>query len=160
MLKNVFNILTKPYPYYIPYSSSIKLLATFSIMIPAFLIIFQPFGLEDWQCEYSTRLIAGMSLPIFVALIINFYGFSKTWSWFFNEDSWDIGREIVWSIWNILIIVIFIELYWHVVPYCQASMKHFGAGLFQGIMISIFPAAVCISVNYIRAIKARKNHRL
>jgi len=72
MLRSIINILNKPYPYYIPFSESIKLLVVLSIIIPAFLIIFQPFGLEDWQCEYGTWILAGMTLPIFAALALNF----------------------------------------------------------------------------------------
>jgi len=34
-------------------------------------------------------------------------------------------------------------------------MKHIDALLLQGLMMIIFPEAVCISVNYIRALKAR-----
>ncbi len=94
-----------------------------------------------------------MAIPIFTALVLNFYVISQTWSWFFNEDFWNIGREIIWSLWNILVIILFIELYWHIIPFC--NMKHFQAGLFQGLMISIFPGGICIGVNYIRALKAR-----
>jgi len=155
MLRSILNILNKPYPYYIPFSESIKLLVTLSIIIPAFLIIFRPFGLEDWSCEYAAWLLAGMTLPIFAGLVVNFYGVSKIWPWFFNEDSWNIGKEIIWSIWNTLIIILFIAAYWQIVPFCQVTMKQIDIVLLQVMVLSIFPESVCISFNYIRALKIR-----
>ncbi len=153
MVRKFLDILNKPYPYYITYSSSIKLLISFSLLIPAFMIIFEPFGIEDWKCKYGTLLLASMSLPIFIGGAINFYGVSKTWPAFFDEDSWNIGKEVIWSIWNIFTILLMIEIYWHFVPVCQPIMDHFGAGLVPGLLISIFPTLACISVNYISALK-------
>ena len=153
MVRKFLDILNKPYPYYITYSSSIKLLISFSLLIPAFMIIFEPFGIEDWKCKYGTLLLASMSLPIFIGGAINFYGVSKTWPAFFDEDSWNIGKEVIWAIWNIFTILLLIEIYWYLVPVCQPIMNHFGAGILPGLLISIFPTVACISVNYISALK-------
>jgi len=67
--------------------------------------------LDDWQCEFLTALLVGLSVPIFIGLAVNFYGVSKTWPAFFNEDTWSIGKELIWSIWNMIIILIFVEIY-------------------------------------------------
>jgi len=147
------NILNKPYPFYIHRSSTLKLLLPFSLLIPAFLVIFRPFGLENWTCEYATLLLSGMSVPIFIGGFINFQGVSKTWPAFFNEDTWNIGKEVIWSIWNVFTILLLVELYWEFVPMCQQIMPYFGAGLLQGLIYSIFPVGVCIGGNYIRALK-------
>jgi len=150
-VRKLHNILHRPYPYYIPYSS-IKLLFLFSLIIPVFLMIFEPFGLGDWQCEYRTSILAGIFAPIFIGLVANFYGVAKTWSVFFDEDTWNIGKEVIWSVWNIFIILVLVEIYWHFIPVCQPIIQYFGLGILQGLLLSIFPAGVCIGVNYIRAL--------
>ncbi len=155
MLRNITDLLNKPYPYYIPYSSSIRLLIILSTMIPLILIVLRPFGLENWNCEYGTLLLAGLTLPIFLSLAFNFYLVSKTLPKFFNEDSWSIGKEIVWSMWNIAVIILATDLYWRFMPVCPVNVGPLGSGIHESLLIAFFPAITCIAINYNRALKGK-----
>lgn len=155
MWQAVINLIQKPYPYYIPYSSSIRLLIILSTMVPLILIVLRPFGLENWNCEYSTLLLAGLTLPIFLALAFNFYLISKALPKFFNEDSWSIGKEIVWSMWNIAVIILATDVYRRFMPICPVNVGSLGSGIYESLLIGFFPAITCITINYNRALKGK-----
>ena len=86
-MNKLFDILKQPYPYYLPFSRSFKLLIFLSMTIPLFLIVFKPFGLNFWVYEYKYWVLVGMGLPIFLTLVTNFYGVVKLLPKFFNEDT-------------------------------------------------------------------------
>ena len=138
MWRKINNLINKPYPYYIPYSSSIRLLIILSTMIPLFLIIFRPFGLQNWNCEYSTIILAGLTIPIFLSLAFNFYLVSKTLPKFFNEDSWSIGKEVIWSMWNIAVIILATDIYWRLLPVCAVNAGSIGSNLYESLLIGFF----------------------
>ena len=83
-MKKLLDILKKPNPYYIPFSRTFKLLIFLSMIIP-FLIVFKPFGLSLWEYEYKHWVLMGMTLPIFLTLVVNFYGMVKLLPNFFDD---------------------------------------------------------------------------
>lgn len=148
-------VLKQPYPYYIPFSRSFKLLVILSSIIPVFLIIFQPFNINLWECEYKTLLLAGLFLPIYLALTFNFYGLSKILPRFFNEEDWSIGSEIIWSAWNFIIIVLTTSVYWTIIPVCNVSSIQWGQQFMIAFLVGVFPGSFCIYFNYSRALKRK-----
>ena len=156
-MKFILNFFNQPYPYYIPFSRSFKLLWIFSLIIPAFLLIFQPFGLGIWSCPQKEILIAGIFIPIFLILAINFYGISSLFPSFFNEDRWSIWREGLWWIWNVGTIIIATAYYWTVVPFCPTESIQWSTQLINSVLIGIFPGSVCLYFNYSRALKRKLN---
>ncbi len=154
-MKWIRKILKEPYPYYIPFNRSIKLLVFFSAVIPAFLIVFKPFGIQNSSCEWLTIVLVGLSVPIFLTLAINFYGFPKIFPGLFNEHSWSIGNEVVWSLWNFFTIVFVTGFYWTVVPVCSSSSIHWMEQLSRAFLIGLIPGMTCIYFNYSHALKTK-----
>ncbi len=148
-------VLKKPYPFYIPFSRSIRLLIIFSAIVPVFLIVFQPFGISKSNCEWLTMVLAGMSVPIFITLAINFYGVARLFPTFFNEQSWSIGKEAVWSLWNFFTITFVTSVYWILVPVCVSSSIEWAEQLLRAFLIGLIPGIICIYFNYSRALKRK-----
>ena len=132
----MLGILAKPYPYYIPFNTSFKLILLFSIGLPLFYLLVQPFGIYNWQCPYKTWIILGMFFPMAIVLSINFYAISKISSSFFNEEKWTVGKEIVWSFWNIVTIIVTIHYYYLVNPVCGVS-SNMGSNALTIVSVSI-----------------------
>jgi LytTr DNA-binding domain len=148
-------VFKQPYPYYIPFSRSFKLLLFLSAIIPAFLLIFQPFNINLWECKYKTLLLAGLFFPIYITLAFNFYALSKIIPRFFNEENWTIGSEIIWSAWNFIMIVLTTSIYWTIIPVCNVSSIHWGQQFMMAFLIGIFPGSSCIYFNYSQAQKRK-----
>lgn len=151
-MKWLVKILNAPYPYYIPFSRSIKLLIIFSVIIPLFLIVFEPFGLSNWKCEQKNLLLSGLSMPIFITLAFNFYGVSKLIPAFFSEDSWNIWKEMLWSFWNFFTIFYTTSLYWTMVPVCASTYINWEEQLLRAFLIGLLPGMICIYFNYNRSL--------
>lgn len=154
-MNKLFDILKQPYPYYIPFSRSFKLLIFLSMTIPLFLIVFKPFGLNFWEYEYKYWVLAGMALPIFLTLVTNFYGVVKLLPKFFNEDTWSIGKEITWSLWNFFTIVLATGYYWTLVPTEGISGIHWGQHMFYALLLAFVPGSFCIYFNHNRALRRK-----
>lgn len=149
------SILKRPYPYYIPFNRSFKMILAGSILLPLFFILIKPFNLGLWNCPYKNLLIMGMFLPIFTALSINFYGLAKIFPKFFNEDSWTIGKETLWSVWNISAILVFNAAYWEINTVCDTAIENFGSYFISSFIFAFFPMLLCISYNQLWSLKSR-----
>jgi len=154
-LEKLLSILNQPYPYYIPFSRSYKLLPILSIIGPLFLITFEPFGLAGWQCDFKVPLLVGLTVPILLSLVINFYLVSRLLPVFFDEDSWSIWREILWSMWNLATIILATAFYWKWMPFCPINTIDWGQQISNTLLVVIFPGSVCIYFNYSRALKRK-----
>lgn len=151
------SLLSQPYPYYIPFSRSFKLLIILSAIIPLFLIIFRPFNLNLWDCEHKLWMILGLFVPIYMVLAFNFYFVARHLPSYFNEDKWTIGKELLWSVWIFTSIVVATSIYWLFVPYCQMSSIHWGSQFLTAFLIGIIPGAYCIYFNYSQVLKRKLN---
>ena len=154
----MLGILAKPYPYYIPFKTSFKLILYFSIGFPLFYLLAQPFGINNWQCSYKSWIILGMFFPLLTTLSINFYAVSKISSSLFNEEKWTIGKEIIWSLWNILTIIVSNHYYYiyAAMPVCSTN-SDLGMSLIYGLAIGIIPSIFCVQFNLLRSYKNRLN---
>jgi len=152
----VKDLIQRPYPYYIPFSRSFKLILWFSIGFPVFYLIVQPFGVVNWQCEYKNLMILGMALPVFSGLSLNFYGLTRVFPRFFEEDHWTVGREILWSIWNIITLVLLVNLFYQLLPVCGTQPgASLTSTLTYGILVGALPSFICIQYNQLQAVKRK-----
>jgi len=154
-MRFITNLLNQPYPYYIPFSRSFKLLLVFSLVIPVFLLVFQPFGLGNWTCPQKTLLIAGLFIPIFFTLTANFYGVSRLLPSTFSEEKWTIWREVVWGLWNISTIILTTSIYWNYVPFCPTGSIDWSTQIINSVLLGILPGSICLYFNYSNALKRK-----
>ncbi len=155
MIRHIADFFLKPYPFYIPFSRSFGLLIILSLIIPLFLIIFQPFKINSWECDSKVLVLGGLFIPIYLTLAFNFHLLSRTMPTFFNESKWSIGRELIWSAWNFISIVLATSLYWTIVPFCEVSSIQWGQQFFSALLIGILPGSFCIYFNYSRALRRK-----
>lgn len=150
MIKSLKNFLNKPFPYYIPFSRSFKLILWFSIGFPIFYLLVQPFGVINWECEHKTALLLGLALPLFIGLNFNFYLITALFPKPFKEENWTIGREILWSIWNIVSIVLLVNIYFRLLPACGVEPTSLTNTLSYGILVGLLPSLICVQYNQLQ----------
>ena len=103
-------ILNKPFP--LIKKTKHKIFVSFFISISIFviLLIFQPFGLDDIQ-YYKPIFIGGFFVITLFTVIICLFIFPKIFPKLFNEDKWTIKKDIIFILFQILIIAILNWLY-------------------------------------------------
>lgn len=91
-------------PYYFNNSTAYKFLVClcFGLTIFLFLLVFQPFHLEE--TDHPLLYSLGFGMVTFTALFITHFIFPKLFSSFFSEESWVIWKQIVFGFISILLI--------------------------------------------------------
>lgn len=150
----MFRILQQPYPFG-EKSNFRLLLQSFGegTFIALFLILFQPFGLTEWQDPNKNWYLAGYGLVTTLCGIILRFIIFKTFPKYHNESSWNIGKEIL-SILLLILMVAFGNVLLSKIAF-NLSIS-FGSFLWMlvGVMIiGIFPATFGVMLNYIVQLK-------
>ena len=102
---NIFSWLSKPFPFIESNKFRIIIPLLFGLFIYLFLILFQPFGIKD--IDNSKQLIViGYGLITLLIMLVNFLGFPALFKAQFKFEDWNILKELLFIIWNILIISI------------------------------------------------------
>jgi DNA-binding LytR/AlgR family response regulator len=76
-----------------------KIIIPISVFIGLFLVVFQPFGLDDLLLKYKGFKLAGYGLVTFFVLIINLVLIPRLFPLRFKEEKWTVIREILFLLW-------------------------------------------------------------
>ena len=98
------SILTKPYPKESNVKKKFFTAFIFGNFIFLFLFLFQPFGINDWKIDNKALVLAGYGLITFVVVLFNSLILEFLLKKWFSEKNWRVWKEILWALWNILLI--------------------------------------------------------
>jgi len=90
------NYLSQRYPYE---ENKWKLIIPISLFIGLFMVIFQPFGLNDVGTQLKFLMLAGYGLVTFIILISNLVLIPALFPNTFREEKWTIGKELFFLLW-------------------------------------------------------------
>ena len=92
---NFFQKINNPYPNHLldEWRSAVYT----SLFIGLFIVIFQPFGLQNTRIEYKEMILAGYGLVTFVVTLLTSWLRSFLFPRFFREDIWTIKKEFLSS---------------------------------------------------------------
>lgn len=150
----MLKILQQPYPF--GEKSNARLLIQSigeGAFIALFLILFQPFGLTEWQDPNKNWYLAGYGFVTTLCGIILRFIIFKTFPKYHHESTWNIGKEIL-SILLLILMVAFGNVLLSKIAF-NLSIS-FGSFLWMlvGVMIiGIFPATFGVMLNYIVQLK-------
>jgi len=145
-----FRKLNEPFPF----SVNLKTIAGISLIFPLFFVVLQPFGVVNWQCENKVPLLLGMSVPIFLSLSVNTFVTSRL----FNQALWTTGKEMLWSLWNVISIIVAVLVYFRLFSSCQYIPASTSTNLLlNGLVLGIIPGLVCLQFNKLRIARNHLN---
>lgn len=81
-----------------------KLIISVSAFIGLFMLIFQPFGLAAFHGNYKDLFLAAYGLITFVILTFDFFVVQRIFKKWFDQKSWNVGKQILWAIFIIFTI--------------------------------------------------------
>jgi hypothetical protein len=76
-----------------------RVIIPISMFIGLFIIVFQPFGLNDLESDHKFLILAGFGLVTFVILIINLILIPALFLNIFKEEKWTVLKELVFLMW-------------------------------------------------------------
>lgn len=89
-------ILQQPYPLA---ENKWKIIVSVSLFITFFMLFFQPFGLQRFDSQVKSLILAGYGLITFCILILNLIAIEKIFKKTFSEEKWTTGKQIIWLMW-------------------------------------------------------------
>lgn len=142
-------LLKKPYPIDRSPIRRIVQAALFGLFVFLFLYVFQPFGMVELG-ERLLFITSGYGMVCFgVMFFLNVF-IPRLLPSFFNEEQWNIGREMAWSTLNVMAIGFFNFLFSVYAGIAQFKAEHMLTFELYTILVGVFP------VLFIAFIKERR----
>lgn len=98
------SIFSKPYPKDSNLKKKFFTAFIFGNFIFLFLVLFQPFGINQWEVPNKALVLAGYGAITFVVVFFNSVLVEMIFKNWFKEQNWKVWKEIFWSLWHILLI--------------------------------------------------------
>ena len=147
------NLLKQPYPTEEPVLRSVIKSITVGVFVALFLILFQPFGLDDWQTSAKMLKIAGFGIVTTLVMLINYLALPALFPRFFTDEHWTVGKEIIRIVLFVIVIALGNRLYigWLIdVPLAIGGWLWMVGITF---LVGIFPTAGLVTLNYINQLR-------
>ncbi|MDB5239954.1 MAG: LytTR family transcriptional regulator [Spirosoma sp.] len=145
----MFGLLSQPYPTEESIQKRLIKAALISLFIGLFLLIFQPFGLDDWQTPAKPGKMLGFGLVTFLVMIADSFLLPGLFPHHFSDSRWTIGKEIVRTILLIAVIAICNRFYLDRLFGASSTVEGWMQMMGMTFVIGIFPTVVAVLTNYI-----------
>jgi hypothetical protein len=146
-------LLLQPYPLPESRRQAVGVSLGAGVFVGAFLLIFQPFGADDWQSPYKVPALAGYGAVTTLTMLFNYFVLPRLWPGPFREARWTVGKEILSTGWTFLSIGLGNYAYNHVLfgttPHLGGLLGMIGATF----LVGIFPATGITLLNYIQRLR-------
>ena len=150
----MLKILRQPYPFFDKSLTRIFLQCVGEgVFIALFLILFQPFGTLEWHNPNKNLYLCGYGLVTALSGFILRFGIFKTFPKYYNETSWNIGKEILSILLLILLITVGNCLYSFIAFRFTQNWGNFLWMLVAVLAIGVFPTIFGVMLNYIYQLK-------
>ncbi len=131
-------ILEKPFPAIEKKKHKISISLAFAVSIFVFLIIFQPFGLDDIQ-YYKTYYILGFFFITLFTMLLCLFALPIIFAKLFDIDNWTVKKDILFMLLQIMIIAIFNWIYNSTIGKDITRQYNIFAFLFITFSVGLFP---------------------
>jgi hypothetical protein len=152
-VRRLLAFLRQPYPLLDGPAVQLRRALLIGGFVGGFLLLFQPFGLSEWQVPLKSLKIAGFGA---VAALVTF-GWYAVWllmaPGFFRESRWTVARAALFLNFNILLIAVGNLLYLSWVANVPLQQLQLGWMVAATFLIGLFPTAGVTLATYIRQLR-------
>ncbi len=153
VLRRLLTFLRQPYPVLEARPAQWRRAGLIGLFVGGFLLVFEPFGLSEWQTPLKSLKIAGFGL---VSTLITFgwyVGIPALVPGFFRENRWTVGRAALFLNGNIVLIAAGNLLYLSLITGVPLRALSPGWMLASTFLIGAFPAVGATVATYIRQLR-------
>lgn len=145
----MFNLLRQPYPFDESARRAWLRAALIGLFVGLFLLAFQPFGTDQWQTPNKIPKLLGFGLVSFVITAFNFLVWPRLFPRVFKEETWTVGRAILFITANILLIALANRLYLAWLLNSRVHMPDLLNMVLITFLTGIFPTTGAVVASYI-----------
>ncbi|RFS15469.1 LytTR family DNA-binding domain-containing protein [Emticicia sp. C21] len=151
----MFKILQQPYPF--PHKSvgvSLRKSLVEGAGVALFFVVFQPFGLNDWQHPHKLWVLIGFGGIVSICTLFNRSVLPLLLPKFFNEQTWVIWKEIA-DILFLLALITCANMFYSkfFFQYIPLTLFGFVAMFFIVALVGFVPISFGVMSNYIYQLK-------
>ena len=151
-----FNILKEPYPLYKDVRKQLPFILGLGLFIFLFLYIFQPFEIDTLKGDTKVYYLMGFGLITSVILSISQIILPATFNQFFEEENWTIGKQFLYLLFFISLILAICYLYFNWYNGISTSLSRFFSFYSQTFALALFPVGGLILFDYISKLRIYK----
>lgn len=150
----MFRLFNQPYPADYAPMRELRKAALIGLFVGLFLLTFQPFGLNIWETDSKPLKIMGFGVVTFVITAFNFIIWPRLFPTLFAEESWTVGRKILFVTTDILLIALANRFYLELLmgPGENSGLSWSGMILVT-FLLSLFPVTGLVVLDYITQLK-------
>lgn len=126
---------------------------SFGLFVFLFLWFFKPFGLNEMQTQNHIFIFLGYGIITSTILIVHGILFPKIFTVYFDEKNWTVFKEIIQTLFIIVLIGVGNTLYTDWIGGIRLSVKAFIVFQFFTLAIAILPVTLLIMFKQIRLLK-------
>ncbi|MCY7359239.1 MAG: LytTR family transcriptional regulator [Rudanella sp.] len=149
----MLSVLRQPYTVFDPTLVQIRGAGLIGLFIGLFLLVFQPFGLSQWETDLKWLKIVGFGAITFVFTSIHFTFWPALFPRFFTEQRWTVGRAISYILINILLIAVGNFLYIGFLLELPFRSGNVVWMVLVTLAVGVFPATGIVLWGYIRRLR-------
>lgn len=143
LFSNISSKLKQPYLIKDSVGDKLKMSIIYGVFVFLFLYVFQPFGLNTLGGELLNVCLAYGAITTLAIIILNIIT-TPLFPKFFDEQNWNTGKEISWTIVNILAIGLANAIYTSYLSGNPISVKYILLFEFYTFMVSVLPITFII----------------
>lgn len=148
-----FLVFKEPYPFNTSVVSALRTAILYGLFVFIFLYVFQPFGLGNYEHPNKILHLIGYGSVTFFCL-----SSSNILGWIvlpriFNEKSWTVGKNILYTTWMFFYIGIGNLLYSHFMGFFHLNLETFLKFQTLTILVGIFPVSLITVFLYNKKLK-------
>lgn len=150
---SLFRFLQKPFPYQSSVRKRFWLSFGISMFVFLFLLIFQPFNLNEVPAPYRYLVISGYGAVCFVIVSLNLFLLPVIFPFWFREEKWTVSSEICIMLWNFATIGTGNLLYSAYLGFAEFTAYSFIYTQLITLAVGIIPVTIAVAVMYILHLK-------
>jgi len=141
--------LNQPYPYDVSQTKRLRDAFVFSVFVFLFLFIFQPFQIGSFK-EHTITVSAGYGAVCLIIMVFLNILFVRLMPGYFDENQWNSGRQILWTIVNVFLIGLGNFLYSVQIGVVSYSWDGLARFQFFTVAVGAFPLVISVLYNQSR----------
>ncbi len=144
----MFRFLKQPYPFKSEWRSNLKQNALIGAFVASFLIVFQPFGTNNWHDEYKVLKLFGYGVIAFIAPVLILFIQLALQKPDVIEKNWTVAKEILMMLAILSLVTFGNMLYANALGMSNFDISSFIHFFIIVFIIAIFPIGVGILLRF------------
>ena len=149
----MLKLFNQPYPTEESVTRRLVKACAVGAFVGLFLLIFQPFNLNEWQTDNKPVKILGFGVVTALVMLANYFLLPALSPRYFSDDRWTVGKGIVRVLGFVMVIAVGNLLYISWLLATPLTVAGLAWAMGVTFLLAVFPITGLILLDYIRQLK-------